>query len=229
MLLRKSISNTKKFFQKTIQNFKSFFSATDHYERIPKTPPYNPKSFNSVGVEMDIQASYKELDKFYNDFTNQWESEDGKPKKRSEKKNIIASSPMKQEKEVISGSFMKLTKSSPVKNDKDQIIPGRETHQYSKQKRQEDLDACSADTREERNWLLVEKLKELEMMDMSNVDHLLDIEEVLHYYSRLSCPAYVDIVDKFFMEIYAEFFSSSANPPTHHNISPRPKLRSDRL
>lgn len=216
MLLRKSISNTKKFFQKTLKNFMSFFSATDHYERIPKTPLYNPKSFNTVDAEMDIQASYKELDKFYTDFP---------PKRRSEKKNIMTPSPMKQEKEVLNGSFMKLTKPSYEKSNKDQIIPGRETPQYSKQKRQEDLDSL---TREEKICFLLEKLKELEMMDMSNVDHLLDIEEVLHYYSRLTCPAYIDIVDKFFMEMYAEFFSSSSNPPSHHHPSSTPKLGSER-
>ncbi|THF98523.1 hypothetical protein TEA_001166 [Camellia sinensis var. sinensis] len=40
------------------------------------------------------------------------------------------------------------------------------------------------------------------MVDKSNIEHVLDIEEVLHYYSRLTCPAYVDIVDKFFMDIW---------------------------
>ena len=49
------------------------------------------------------------------------------------------------------------------------------------------------------------------MMDIINVDHVLDIE-VLYYYSRLTCPAYLDIVDKFFMDMYAEFFGTTSTP-----------------
>lgn len=54
-------------------------------------------------------------------------------------------------------------------------------------------------------YLLAQKMKELEMMDMKDVDHSLDVEEALHYYSRLTCPEYVDIVNKFFMDMYADF------------------------
>lgn len=50
---------------------------------------------------------------------------------------------------------------------------------------------------EERISLVTEKLKEMEMMDGGNVEHVLDIEEVIHYYSRLTCPAYRRIIDKF--------------------------------
>ena len=46
--------------------------------------------------------------------------------------------------------------------------------------------------------MVEQKLRELEMLDMNNVEYVLDIEEVLHYYSRLTCPAYLEIVDKFF-------------------------------
>ncbi|CAH8347269.1 unnamed protein product [Eruca vesicaria subsp. sativa] len=38
MQLRSSISNTRKFFQKTIDNFKSLFSNNDTYHKLPKTP-----------------------------------------------------------------------------------------------------------------------------------------------------------------------------------------------
>ena len=59
-----------------------------------------------------------------------------------------------------------------------------------------------------RSCLVQQKLKELEMVDRSNIEHVLDIEEVLYYYSRLTCSAYIDIVDKFLMEIYAEISGS---------------------
>lgn len=51
---------------------------------------------------------------------------------------------------------------------------------------------------------LAHKMKELEMFDMNDLDHVMDVEEVMHYYSRLTCPLYLDIVDKFFMDVYRE-------------------------
>ncbi|KAK7398943.1 hypothetical protein VNO78_10117 [Psophocarpus tetragonolobus] len=59
---------------------------------------------------------------------------------------------------------------------------------------------CNARDRVEK------KLRELLKLNMSDVDHVLDIEEVLHYYSRLTCPLYLEIVDKLFMQLYSEFF-----------------------
>jgi len=52
---------------------------------------------------------------------------------------------------------------------------------------------------------LAQKMKELEMMNTGDVEHELDIEEALHYYSRLTSPVYLDIVDKFFTDMHTEF------------------------
>nr|KYP54203.1 hypothetical protein KK1_000378 [Cajanus cajan] len=52
--------------------------------------------------------------------------------------------------------------------------------------------------------VLAQKMKALDMMDASDLEHVLDIEEALHYYSRLKSPVYLDIVDKFFMDIQSE-------------------------
>ena len=57
--------------------------------------------------------------------------------------------------------------------------------------------------------LVTRKLKELKMMDRNNVDFVLDIEEVLHYYSRLTCPVYREIMEKFFVEMYSGTFNFS--------------------
>ncbi|MED6167841.1 hypothetical protein PIB30_006490 [Stylosanthes scabra] len=63
------------------------------------------------------------------------------------------------------------------------------------------------------------KLRELEMLETRDrVEHVLDIEEVIHYYSRLNCPFYIEIVEKFFMEIYTDFFDGHVNsPPRTHS------------
>ncbi|KAL9238646.1 hypothetical protein vseg_013042 [Gypsophila vaccaria] len=60
-------------------------------------------------------------------------------------------------------------------------------------------------------YILAQKMKELDMMEVGDVDHALDVEEALSYYSRLSCPVYVEIVDKFFMDMYEEFLLPQAS------------------
>lgn len=211
MLLRNSISNTKKFFRKTIQSFKSLFSGD--YQRLPKSPPHIPNDF----------------DKFYTEFTNKWDSHKDKAKKGSKKL---------QEKEVYSGSFVEFSSQAyPMKKKNHVERRSEEYHNHEEmksvvvphkfeRKRREEYSSKKRKT----NWLVVQKLKELEMLDMSNVDHLLDIEEVLHYYSRLTCPAYLEIVDKFFMEMCAEFFGAAETlTPARSIITSRLKPRSVRL
>jgi hypothetical protein len=58
-------------------------------------------------------------------------------------------------------------------------------------------------------------MKELEIMDVTDVEHVLDVEEALHYYSRLKSPVYLDIVDKFFINMYTEFSVPKASASTN--------------
>ncbi|PSS15597.1 Transcription repressor like [Actinidia chinensis var. chinensis] len=164
-MLRKSISTTKKLFQKTLKTLKSFLS--QDYQRLPKSPPLNP---------------FMEIDKL---------------ERRSKKK--IASSPVKNhEKEV----FTKMSFGNHCEED----------HQEKKGLVCEGKSIKKGFMVKEgiiRSCLVQQKLKELEMVDRSNIEHVLDIEEVLYYYSRLTCSAYIDIVDKFLMEIYAEISNST--------------------
>ncbi|KAF8407043.1 hypothetical protein HHK36_006168 [Tetracentron sinense] len=213
MLLRNSISSTKKFFNKTFQSFKSLLSGG--YQKLPQTPPFNPFFYSSG--DMDIHQSFRELDNFYTDFTNRWESDKCKSKKKNKKKIKSAKQPMKEE-DVYKGSFVNFAKQSPVKSKKEERREG-EKKIISTHEREREGESCSYSG----NYLVAQKLKELEMMDVSNIDHVLDIEEVLHYYSRLTCPVYLDIINKFFMEIYSEFFLPQASVG---NYNSRPRLRS---
>ena len=52
--------------------------------------------------------------------------------------------------------------------------------------------------------VLAQKMKAMDMMDAGDLEHVLDIEEALHYYSRLKSPVYLDIVDKFFKDMQSE-------------------------
>ncbi|KAI3495860.1 hypothetical protein L1887_38206 [Cichorium endivia] len=60
---------------------------------------------------------------------------------------------------------------------------------------------------EEKRCLVTRRLKEVELLDGNNVDHVLDIQEILHYYSMLTCPVYREMVEKFFTDIYSEILS----------------------
>ncbi|KAI4376617.1 hypothetical protein MLD38_014359 [Melastoma candidum] len=60
-----------------------------------------------------------------------------------------------------------------------------------------------------RSFLVSRKLKELEVLDVGNIQHVLDVEEAIHYYSLLKCPVYRAIADDFFAEIYAELCRDS--------------------
>ncbi|XVF34831.1 hypothetical protein REPUB_Repub18cG0092200 [Reevesia pubescens] len=209
MLLKNSISNTKKFFQKTLKSFKSFFSGgeAEPYQKLPKSSPYNPYSFatTTAGVDMNIPqtSNYQDLEKFYSDFAARWDSDNGKTEKRNKKKTG----------ETKEGNNESFTTQRSEENTGNKVEKRKEDYSYSKSKR------------ESRNLSVAQKLKELEMMDMSNVDHVLDIEEVLHYYSRLTCPAYLEIVDMFFMDMYKEFLGPPASPRSVNSI---PKFRSVR-
>jgi hypothetical protein len=243
MLLGNSICTTKKFFQKTVQRFKSFLSG-DHYQKLPKTPARNnPRPPFTGGSDMKAQTNFinnKDSDNLYNDFTGRRDDKDKEKPKRDEKKTASApsSSSAKQEGDQDQNSgFMNLSKATAVKNyqylqrrDQDYTTddPNNEIKSSYARKRSPLLDDNSSSkhiTCEGRSFLVAQKLKELEMMDVSNVEHVLDVEEVLHYYSRLTCPAYLDIVDKFFMDMYAEFIAPPANP---RSVNSRPRLRSVR-
>lgn len=234
MLLRISISDTKEFFQKALQNFKSFFCPG--YQKLPKTPPHNRFSFSVAAasvMELGTNHNYEELEKFYSDFTEKWDSEKEKASKRNKKKAVLSST--KQEKEVRNESSISLNNAS-LAQEKNQMEKREEcgyqnnkrslTHQRGKQ--QDSSFNAMVDVREQRTSMVEKKLRDLEMLDMSDVDHVLDIEEVLHYYSRLTCPLYLEIVDKFFMEIYTEFFSS-ARPASPRSVNSKLKLRSVRF
>ncbi|GLT98579.1 hypothetical protein SLE2022_160780 [Rubroshorea leprosula] len=210
LLLRNPISHTKKFFKRTLQSFKSFFSS-ETYQKLPKSSPCEIpySSYSVTGVDTNTQAGYQDLEKFYSDFTERWDGNKEKGKRRNKKKIIISTMTNQEAAEEFTRKDYQVSKLDEV-----QFRSSRGSS------------SPAAGKREAKSVLVAEKLKELEMMDVSNVDHVLDIEEVLHYYSRLTCPAYLDIVDRFFMEMYAELAGQPATTTTPVSVNSKPKFRS---
>ncbi|KAL1203560.1 hypothetical protein V5N11_033420 [Cardamine amara subsp. amara] len=56
-----------------------------------------------------------------------------------------------------------------------------------------------------RGDLLAQKMKDLNMVDLRDVEHALDVREALRCYSSIRSPVYLDIVDNFFTDMYYEF------------------------
>jgi len=168
MLLRSSITTTKKFFKNTLKNFKSLFSSD--YQKLPKSAsPHNQLSY-SLAANHVMDMNINNNNGSYMKLSNASPSEE---KNRGKKREVFDN-----------------------KNNEKRL-----TLQRGKQK---DSSYTSKDMRERKYCMVKEKLRELEMLDISNVDYAMDIEEVLYYYSRLTCPAYVEIVDRFFVEIYSD-------------------------
>ncbi|KAK7358324.1 hypothetical protein VNO77_00251 [Canavalia gladiata] len=229
MLLRSSISNTMKFLQKTLENFKSCFSPS--YQKLPKTPPNNQFSYSvpATGVigMNNNNPSYKDLEKFYSDFTQQWDTEKEKGKRRSKKKSVLSSAPEKPQKEDYKESFNNLNNAKIQMEKKNEECENQKNKRRLNHQRVRQQDSSLNCMRGNKNCMVEKKLREMEMLEKSNVDYVLDIEEVLHYYSRLTCPLYLEIVDKFFMEMYSEFFGDHAKPATP-TVNSSLKLRSVR-
>ncbi|KAF4347172.1 hypothetical protein G4B88_008819 [Cannabis sativa] len=194
LLMRNSISSTKKFFQRTFGSLKCLFTGGS-YQKLPKSPRGHPFTGDSTTAATTATNIH------------QWggASCTKRREKRSDDENdhhIISTTttydqyPMEQKKKDQTSPNKKVVMMSCNNNNKKKL---GDYHYSNKNK----------------NCLVEEKLKELEMLDVSNVDHVLDIEEVLHYYSRLTCPAYLEIIDKFFIDMFSELLASStpAQPP----------------
>ncbi|KAI4324743.1 hypothetical protein MLD38_030200 [Melastoma candidum] len=92
-------------------------------------------------------------------------------------------------------------------------------------------------TASEGEFELARRMKELDMMDSDgDLEQVLDVEEALHYYSRLKSPVYMEIVDRFFMDMYNDFSTPPRLSPqlqqqhpsalTKHGTSSRRRLGS---
>ena len=218
LLMRNSFSNTKKFFQRTLGGLKSFFTGGS-YQKLPKSPDHRRNPFSGSTSTTVTTVDVINI--------HQWDSAS------CTKKKIITSKSTKEDKS--DGDHISTATTNPVEKKKNdhQAYPMRKVMIMNNNKRVEDynnnnnnnykdeLRSNDEGIRKNKCCLVEEKLKELEMLDVSNVDHVLDIEEVLHYYSRLTCPAYLEIIDKFFMDMFAELLASST-PARRVSSSLRP-------
>ncbi|KAJ6348189.1 hypothetical protein OIU76_004627 [Salix suchowensis] len=190
MQLRESIHSTKKLFHNTIQNLKSIFFGG--YQKLTKHSSFNPFSCGSGNVRNYQTGQY------YEDFFNELECDLEKAMKRKSSSLMGSEEPVRDE---------------DVSNETDRNLANSPQRKKQGEKEEMNKKICRPKKAEEKisknmnesGYVLAQKMKKLEMMDVSNVEHVLDVEEALHYYSRLKSPVYQDLVDEFFTDMYTEF------------------------
>lgn len=182
MLLRQTIHKSKSLARKTIRNLKLFFFGG--YQKLPKS-----LSFRSFSCGSRKLKSCK-TDQIYSDLYEEWEAQLDEISKRESKSAIAEHPQMKEEQEQEEGI------KSPLKI----AISNEKTMAAKKKKSRQGKGKDEG----QGGQVLARKMKDLEMVDSGDMEQALDIEEAIHYYSRLKSPVYLDIVDKFFVDMYSE-------------------------
>ncbi|CAN0858602.1 hypothetical protein LINGRAHAP2_LOCUS7347 [Linum grandiflorum] len=232
MQLRESIEKTKTFLQTTLLNLKSLLF--HGYHKLPR--PHFSCGNGSNTTNPDHLADHE----YYTNFCNELECDLDKimrlnsnmvPASKGDIQPIfhavsplqVSNSPVKEDKNSSKKSSH--CKVYGVEEEEEEEAEEEEQGSSNRKKKKKKTKKKSSN---EDSYLLARKMKELEMMDVSDMEHVLDVEEAIHYYSRLKSPVYLDIVDKFFTDIYQDFSISHPSSTVTVNSSKR-RLGSFRL
>ncbi|KAK7294198.1 hypothetical protein RJT34_17084 [Clitoria ternatea] len=183
MLLKCPVGKTKFSLRKNLKNFKSFFFGG--YQKLPRS-----LSFNLCRI---ANARTQSSDQFYYEFYDLLQSDLSRIKMYDN--SNISRSPM--EDAACVGNFMCFAKQGSQKGNDEEKVKEKKNKGLSKKE-------LNSQNMNKGAHVLAQKIKALDMMDGGDLEHVLDIEEALHYYSRLKSSVYLDIVDKFFMDIQSQ-------------------------
>lgn len=192
MPMLKSRKKTNEFFNRTIKSLKSMFMFHGGQSQVITDiarPPCHPFSCNGRKIKGEDEAccgikhQQKIIDEFYSD---RWMTNNRDDEIYNDKVIVVSS-----------GNNM---------NDEQCLKMNKKKHEEVKER---STGCCYKLMNKQYNVVsscrvISQRMKELEMMEFRDVDHVLDVEEVLHYYSRLRSPVYLDIVDSFFTDMYAD-------------------------
>ncbi|CAL0325992.1 unnamed protein product [Lupinus luteus] len=196
VMLRRTLHKTKVFFHKRLKNVRSFFFG-GYYQRLPRSLSFDPFHCRSGNARTYTNGQLR------NDFYDHLQS-DLSIAKRFGNNDISKSKEPAVEDAACSGSFISFSMQSSQKSvHEDNAKEKKNKVGPSKLGNREDL---SSKNMKKGTHVLAQKMKELDMIDgEGDLEHVLDIEEALHYYSCLKSPVYLDIVDKFFVDMHSEF------------------------
>lgn len=181
--------NKSNFLHKTVRGLKSFL-----HKRCQKLPD------KSAFISPFSCGSTRQT-AFQTDQTYGWESDDREDyadmRIAMREQQVMKGG---QTDDACNGSFMKFVKPCPSEKNEHR----GKVEKIGKREDQSDLNMVEA------------KMRELEMMDLGDIENVLDMEEALHYYSRLRSPVYLGIVNQFLMDIYTDF---SVTPQSSASIN----------
>ncbi|KAJ8755958.1 hypothetical protein K2173_024503 [Erythroxylum novogranatense] len=195
MQLRESIKKTKNMFHATRRRLRSLFFA--EYGKFFKPIICNLFSCGRVNVKNKL------ADRYYTDFCNELECDLEKALKRKNT-TFMATQETKPEQSDSDGGSVKFA--STQLKEKEEAEEEKEKKCPPVKKPEEE---CPNNIKE-GGYPLADKMKELEKMNLCDVEDALDVEEAVHYYSRLNSPVYLGIVDKFLTDMYTEFSAPQA-------------------
>ncbi|GMI91831.1 hypothetical protein HRI_002852400 [Hibiscus trionum] len=197
MLVMESIQKAKNLFRKSVDNLKSLLSVG--YQKLSK--PTLPDPFSCSGCSRKKDRK----DRSFADISYNWEV--GLEESEMRTNDAIIAMSLKEQmrdEDECNGSLMNFSDMSPEK--KIMETGGKEGgKKVRSSKPSKGEEQYYYKRNGDGSYALAQKLKELEMMDVGDMEHELDVEEALHYYSRLKSPVYLSIVDRFFMDMYSEF------------------------
>ncbi|CAK9310484.1 unnamed protein product [Citrullus colocynthis] len=209
MLLKETIHKTNSLFHKTLEKFKDLFFKG--FQKLQK-----PTSLITFSCSKGKPQYTHPTDRLDIDFYDEWQSTLQKAAKRSiDNGSVVAS------KENVKQEDTNVAKQSPPRSRQEKAVKEKKKPGAYHLKKG---DVKNSSTRSNE---LVQKMKELEMLDRGDMEQELDIEEAIHYYSRLRSPVYLEIVDKFFMDMHSEI--SVPEPSTRSVNSSKRRMGSMRL
>lgn len=188
-----SVQKTRKHFPKILHGLKSFLYK--RCQKLPRSSLLRPFSCGST------RHKVHRADQCYIDcpYHREFDTDEKMP-------NNPVASPKEQYKKgegdggVCSGSSIKFLR--PCLEERK---IGKRSLSFHPEKGE---DVCSED-------LIEEKMRELQKMDVGDLENVLDMEEALHYYSCLRSPVYLGIVNKFLMDMYSDFEVPKASVRTN--------------
>lgn len=224
MLLRETIRKTKFLFHRTLRNFKCFIFGG--YQKLPRSLSFN----TFLGRTGNATKAYTS-DQFYNEFYDILQCDLNRINRNGD---ISMSRSMGDDAASSIGSHVSSTsfaKQSPQKNNPEDGVVIKEKRNKGNPQlgmMKEEL-KLNSKNKNEGVHDLAQKMKEFEMLDSGDVEHVLDIEEALHYYSRLTSPVYLDIVDQFFTDMHSEFSIPQSSSVSFKHSKSKGRLGSIRL
>ncbi|CAA0837245.1 Unknown protein [Striga hermonthica] len=186
VIIKETLGKTKKLFHKSFKNLKKSFNFVKYQEH-PTNPSPSP--------------TLQEVDStFCRSYSEKWDPIEVKQNTKKEARINSAKAQTKKSEHIATTRSISFASCRGLEGFKEEKNVRKNSAKKTKGSSFRGVD------------LLARKMKDLEMMNMGDMDHVLDVEEVLHYYSRLNCPTYVEIVDKFFTEMHSDFHALPPQP-----------------